>query len=162
MGPHTHYHTPAYTHKHIANNNTNTHPCNNTQIHTRTDTQTHRQMRVSMQAVLFERERGGGEKERERETTRTSALSHIRWLAHTRKDVQARGRAHTLTNTLKSHQFTKPAHRADQAAFAHTMKAPAPSLSLGGGLIYSLRCCTWDQIEHSPASHRGAFERVCV
>ena len=35
------------------------------------------------------------------------------------------------------YQFTKPAHRADQAAFAHTMKAPAPSLSLGGGLIYS-------------------------
>ena len=58
------------------------------------------------------------------------------------------------------YQFTKPAHRADQAAFAHTMKAPAPSLSLGGGLIYSPRCCTWDQIEHSPASHRGAFERV--
>jgi hypothetical protein len=42
------------------------------------------------------------------------------------------------------------------------MKAPAPSLSLGGGLIYSTRCCTWDQIEHSPALHRGAFERVCV
>ena len=60
------------------------------------------------------------------------------------------------------YQFTKPAHRADQVAFAHTMKAPAPSLSLGGGLIYSPRCCTWDQIEHSPASHRGAFERVCV
>ena len=36
------------------------------------------------------------------------------------------------------HQFTKPAHRADQVAFAHTMKAPAPSLSLGGGLIYDL------------------------
>jgi hypothetical protein len=32
-----------------------------------------------------------------------------------------------------NHQFTKPAQRADQAAFAHTMKAPAPSLSLGGG-----------------------------
>jgi hypothetical protein len=26
--------------------------------------------------------------------------------------------------SMNSHQFTKPAHRADQAAFAHTMKAP--------------------------------------
>jgi hypothetical protein len=61
-----------------------------------------------------------------------------------------------------AHQFTMPAHRADQAAFAHTVKAPAPSLSLGGGLIYSPRCCTWDQIDHSLASHRGARWRVCV
>ena len=68
----------------------------------------------------------------------------------------------STSHCINIYQFTKPAHRADQAAFAHTMKAPAPSLSLGGGLIYSPRCCTWDQIEHSPASHRGAFERVCV
>jgi hypothetical protein len=31
-------------------------------------------------------------------------------------------------------QFAKPAPMADQVAFAPTVKAPGPSLSLGGGL----------------------------
>jgi hypothetical protein len=38
-----------------------------------------------------------------------------------------------VTQSDLSYRFTKPAHRADQAAFAHTVKATAPSLSLGGG-----------------------------
>jgi hypothetical protein len=44
----------------------------------------------------------------------------------------------------------------DQAEKAHTMKAPAPTLSLGGGLIYSLRCCRWTGIEHSWAAPEGS------
>ena len=62
----------------------------------------------------------------------------------------------------KTNQFTKPAPGAGQAAFVYTVKAPAPVLSLGGVLIYSPRCCTWDWIECSSASHRGARELVFV
>ena len=32
-------------------------------------------------------------------------------------------------------QNAKPAPKGDQAAYAHTVKAPAPSLSLGGGAL---------------------------
>jgi hypothetical protein len=35
----------------------------------------------------------------------------------------------------RSYRFTRPAPRVDHAVFAHTVKAPAPSLSLGGRLI---------------------------
>jgi hypothetical protein len=36
----------------------------------------------------------------------------------------------------RRYQFTKPAARADQAAFAHTVKAAPPSQALRRGLIY--------------------------
>jgi hypothetical protein len=35
------------------------------------------------------------------------------------------------------YRFTKQAPRVDQAVFAHTVKAPAPSTSLGGGVLNS-------------------------
>ena len=61
-------------------------------------------------------------------------------------------------------QFTKPAQRADQAAFAHTVKAPAPSLSLGGRIYNFTRkqcghwakaakmppCLAWDEMYVKP------------
>jgi hypothetical protein len=55
-------------------------------------------------------------------------------LTHPDFPLVAHGKDNALEYACKDldHQFTKPAHRADQAAFAHTMKAPAPSLSLGG------------------------------
>jgi hypothetical protein len=68
----------------------------------------------------------------------------VRGSLHRRLCQQRRGIVYDVgaVPTLNpSHQFTEPAHRADQAAFAHTVKAP-----LGVGLIYSPRCCTWDQI----------------
>ena len=46
--------------------------------------------------------------------------------------------------------------------FAHTVKARPPSLSLWVALIYSPRCCTWDRVEHSLASHEGAHKRLFV
>jgi hypothetical protein len=73
---------------------------------------------------------------------------------------------HHLSLANKRNQFTEPAPTCpqgpDQSAFAHTVKAPVPSLSLGVGLIYNLRWPTWDRIEQSLASHRGARGRVCV
>ena len=68
----------------------------------------------------------------------------------------------TINSSLNvTNQYAKPTPRGDQAADPHTVKAPAPSLSLGGGLIYGPRCCSRSGIEHSWVAPRGACACVC-
>ena len=75
---------------------------------------------------------------------------------------RADGRVNAADNEALRIQIAEPAPKGDQAASAHTVKAPAPSLSSGGGLIYSPRCGSWSGIEHSWAAQRGACACVCV
>ena len=79
-----------------------------------------------------------------------------------RKASQSNTDILVISEKLCHIQDAKPAPKGDQAAYAHTVNAPAPSLSLGGGLIYSPRCCSRSGIEHSWAAPEGACACVCV